>query len=90
MDALRGQQQLDGLEDVRLIVGNQHTDWLVAYWGWSASTSPALASAIEMPYSSSMEPVARFTSMRAFSYAVSAVTSADSARASSCSASSVC
>jgi len=28
MDSLRDQQQLDGLEDVRLIVGNQNPDWL--------------------------------------------------------------
>ncbi len=67
MDALRREQQLDGLKDVRLIVGDQDADLFVAYWRWSASTAPALALSIEMPYSSRMAPVARRTSMRAFS-----------------------
>jgi hypothetical protein len=27
VDALRGEQQLNGLEDMRLIVGNKYPDW---------------------------------------------------------------
>jgi len=32
IDALRGEQQLDGLKDVRLIVGNQHANSLLLTW----------------------------------------------------------
>ena len=90
LNALRRQQQLDGFENVRLIVGNQNANSFLLTWNGPPPLRPPWRRRLKFRTPPEPTPVARRTSMRAFSYAVSAVTSADSARARSCSAASVC
>jgi hypothetical protein len=89
IDALRSEQQLDGLEDVRLIVGNQNPDWLLLT-GMVCLHNAGLGvgdrDAVVLEHRAGGAP--HFNAR--LLVAVSAVTSADSAMARSCSAASVC